>query len=107
MSGALSRGTPGRRAASMSEPHPGIRRDRLTFRRSAVVREWPPATGGWRTSWLDAPSVWSMNASSVRARRDDHRLDALVELAREQVVRVVDLFERKAMGDHVFRRDVS
>src|SRR5688572_17882805 len=107
MPGALSRGTPGRRARSRSEPQPGMVADRSISLRCRVVSERPPWTGTSRMSFVLEPRRWSMAGSSVRARRDHHRLDAVVELAREEVVGLADLLERHAVRDHVLRVDVA
>src|SRR3954454_3385429 len=62
--------------------------------------------GSARMSSDEERTLWSMTGSSVCSRRNDHRLDALVELAGEDVVALADVFEREAVGDDVLRVDV-
>src|SRR3954469_9063716 len=111
MSGALSRGTPGRTCGSTSEPHPGMVAEGSPVRRCCAMNEIPPGTGRLSRSSLDDPSVCSRmlppSVQPTRGRRDQQWFDDAVEFAREHVVRLADLLERKAMRDEVARVDVT
>src|SRR3954452_11712283 len=81
------RGTAGRSFGSRSTPHPGMRA------RSSSL--------GDATKGLSAVYVMGRLSDSSRGGRHDERLDAVVELRREDVVAVGDVFQRNAVGDNV------
>src|SRR4051794_30787380 len=79
-------------------------------RRCSAVNEIPPGTGRLSLSSLEDPSVCSRmlppSVQPTRRRRDQQWFDDAVEFAREHVIRLADLLERKAMSDEVTRVDV-